>query len=304
MELEHRFATFPEYIASRESRAHGPDDGAPPYAHPVDGWILRALSATPVKNVLDKAMDTYISLAMGRFLAQSVAIDHRSFPELFSVLTECSEALNIPIPHAVTGSFDGQFNAFTAGTDDYSFVFITDTLLKYYTRDEAAFVIGHECGHIASKHMVYHTLVQAITGLALRMLGPLAFLVSQVAGVSLRAWSRRSEITCDRAGLICCGDIRVAERALIRLVTGFADAEKVDVDDYLRHYKEMSDFHGASAWREIFYTHPMIPKRIEGLRLFARSELYYDLTGRPRPAGVKLLAREELDRLTDHLVKP
>jgi Zn-dependent protease with chaperone function len=270
----------------------------------VDGWILRTLESTPVKNVLDKAIDTLISVQMGTLLAEGVPIDHKSFPALFDVLSDCSRMLGIPVPHALTGSFGGQFNAFTAGTDEYSFVFIADTVMKYFSTEEARFVIGHECGHIASKHLVYHTLVEALADAALGLLGPLGWLLRQFAGIPLLAWSRRSEATCDRAGLICCGDIATAERALVRLATGFADVEKVDIDDYLSRYKDMSDYHGASAWQQLLYSHPAIPKRIEALRLFARSELYYDLTGFPLPEGVELLRQAELDRLTNEIVKP
>lgn len=302
-ELEQRFMTFQDYIAWRAWKGLSDDEQSPPYAHPVDGWILRTLESTPVKSVLDKAIDTFISVQMGRFLAEGIPIDHRSFPDLYEVLSDCSKTLGIPVPHALTGAMGG-FNAFTAGTDEYSFVFISDGLLKYFSREEARFVIGHECGHIASKHVVYHTLVQALAGTALQLLGPLGALVRKFAGVPLLAWSRRSEITSDRAGLICCGDIQTGERALLRLVAGLTDADKVDIDDYIRHYKEMSEYHGASTWKEMLSTHPMIPKRIEALRLFARSELYYDLTGRTPPKGVELLTREQLDRLTNQIAKP
>lgn len=297
------FISFSDFVEEAERTAR-PDNEPPPYAHPIDGWILGALQSTPVKNALDRAIDAYISMFFGRFVAESVPIDHRSFPELYDVLSDCSRKLSIAVPHALTGTDYGSFNAFTAGTDEYAFIFLTDTLLKQYSRDEATFVIGHECGHIASKHMVYHTLAEVLANLALGMLGPVAYALSRVAGVALLAWSRRSEITSDRAGLICCGDLQAAERALVKLVTGFADIDAVDIDEYLRHYRAASDYHGSSAWQEVLYTHPMIPKRIEGLRLFARSELYYDLTAKPRPPGGDLLTRAELNQLTNHLVRP
>jgi Zn-dependent protease with chaperone function len=303
-DLDLRFMTFQDYIAWRAWKGLSDDEEAPPYAHPVDGWIIRTLESSPVKNVLDKAIDTIISLQMGRLIAESIPIDHKSFPETYDVLSDCARTLGIPVPHALTSSFGGRFNAFTAGTDEYSFIFITDGMMTYFTREEARFVIGHECGHIASKHVVYHTLVEALGGTALQMLGPLGQLVRRFAGIPLLAWARRSEITSDRAGLICCGDIAVAERALVRLMTGFADVENVDIDDYLRRYRDMTDYHGASAWQQMFYTHPAIPKRIEALRLFARSELYYDLTGQPAPTGVDLLGQSELDRRTNEIVKP
>ena len=61
---------------------------------------------------------------------------------------------------------------------------------------------------------------------------------------------------------------------------------------------------GASAWQQHFSTHPIIPKRIEALRLFARSELYYELSGKTPPPGEELLSRAELDRQTNQIVKP
>jgi Zn-dependent protease with chaperone function len=128
--------------------------------------------------------------------------------------------------------------------------------------------------------------------------------LSWTAGIPLLAWARRSEVTADRAGLLCCGDITIAERALMRLVAGHADIDQVDIEDYLRRYKDIQDFHGASPWRQLLMTHPLIPKRIEALRLFARSELYYDLSGKPRPAEVALLSRAELDRRVNQIVKP
>ena len=303
-ELDQPIMSFRDYIDWRAWRGLADDGDAAPYAHPVDGWILRTLESAPVKNILDKALDTLISVRLGRFLAEGVPIDSKSFPELYGALSDCAVALGISVPHAVTGASGGDFNAFTAGTDEYSFIVITDSLVKYFSPEEVRFVIGHECGHIAAKHMVYHTLVEALTGPLLQLLGPMGALVRRFAGIPLLAWSRRSEITADRAGLLCCRDIRTAERALVRLVAGFADVELIDVDDYLQHYKDVSEYHGASAWQEMFYTHPMIPKRIEALRLFARSELYYDLTGEAPPVGADLLRQAELDRLTNQIAKP
>lgn len=303
-ESDIRFMSLQEYIDWRAWRGLSDDETAPPYAHPVDGWILRALESAPVRNVLDKALDTFISVEMGQFLAQGIPIDQKSFPELYGIVQECARTLGIAAPHSLCGSFGGEFNAFTAGTDEYQFVFITDALLKYFSPDEAQFVIGHECGHIAARHMVYHTLVAVLLDLALPILGPIGHVVHRFAGIPLRAWSRRSEVTADRAGLLCCGDLHTAERALIRLVAGFADVDQIDVDDYLRHYREMSEYHGASGWQQIFITHPLIPKRIEALRLFARSEIYFDLRGEEPPPGTDLLSQIDLDRLTNQIVKP
>ncbi|NJP04839.1 MAG: M48 family metalloprotease [Chloroflexaceae bacterium] len=159
-----RYTGFQEYINRKVARRGSvPADSTPDYAHPVDGWILRTLNATPVRAVMSKAMDIFISINFGHMLSSSIHIDQNSFPDLFEVLSHCARTLDIPVPHAVARQGSDLFNAGTAGTDEYHFIMISSTLCQYYTRDEACFVIGHECGHIASSHMMYHTLVRILT---------------------------------------------------------------------------------------------------------------------------------------------
>lgn len=293
-----------EYIERRRQGLDGPDS-APRYAVPVDAWIMKSLNSTPLRAVLSRAMDQIVSYGFGLMLANAIAIDHVSFPDLFEALNQCSQTLGIPVPNAVVQQLDGgMFNAFTAGTDDYSFIVVSAALSQYYTHEEATFVIGHECGHIACRHAMYQTLVNMLTQAGKWTFGPAIRALLVAAEIPLLAWSRRAEVTGDRAGLLCCGDIRVAERALLHLVTGLADPDRVDIDDYLRRAETAEDFHQLGQFQALFATHPMIPKRIIALRLFARSEIYYSLSGRTPPSGAVLLSRAELDAQVSQVVKP
>ncbi len=298
------FQRFQDYVEHQTSDNLQGGASAPLYAHPVDGWIIRTLNATPVKSVMNKALDVLVSYQFGYDLARSIFIDDRSFPDIFEVLSHCAKILGIPIPHAVTRHDVALFNAYTAGTDEYAFINVSSALCKHFTKEESAFVVGHECGHIASGHMVYHTLASALTNAALNQLGPMGTVLRLTAGIPLMAWARRSEVTADRAGLLCCGDIAVAERSLLRLVTGLADAESVDMEAFLRRYKDVQEYHSFSKLQELTATHPLIPKRIEALRLFSNSEVYYTLSGKPRPEGKLLLSREELNRQVSQIVQP
>ncbi len=298
------YQSFQDYMARQSSEGLQGGDSTPLYAHPVDGWIIHTLNATPVKSVMNRALDVLVSYQFGYVLASSIFIDDRSFPDIFEVLAHCAKALGIPIPHAVTRHDVALFNAYTAGTDDYAFINVSSALCKHFTKEEACFVVGHECGHIASGHMVYHTVASALTNAALGQLGAIGTVLQLTAGIPLNAWERRSEVTADRAGLLCCGDIAVAERSLLRLVTGLADADRVDMEDFLRRSKEVQEYHRLSVIHEFTSTHPLIPKRIEALRLFANSEPYYALSGKPRPEGKTLLSREELNRRVNQIVQP
>jgi len=303
--LEQSFTGFQEYIQSNLKEGLSGADSTPLYAHPVDSWILSTLNAGPVKAVMSKAMNTLVSFQFGHDLAQGTPIDQKSFPELFKVLSHCAKTLGIPIPHAVAQHDPNLFNAHTAGTDEYAFINISSALLHFFTKEEACFVIGHECGHIAANHAMYQTLVETLTGGVTPYLGPIGDILRATAGLPLLAWSRRAEITADRAGLLCCGDISIAERALLRLVTGLADAGLVDIDSYLHRSRIAEDFHGIGAQlHELMASHPMIPKRIEALRLFADSELYYSLSGKTPLARKAFLSQEELNRRVSQIVKP
>ncbi len=294
----HNFLSFNQYIGRRLGSGTFKEDGEPAYAHPIDGWIIKALNAVSVKALLNKAADVLVSLNFGFELSSGVLIDQKTFSEIFEVLFKSSKILGIPVPHAV--AINGQpFNAYTAGTDEYAFICISSEILKFFSTEEAMFVIGHECGHIAAGHMLYHTVGNALVN------GVLSgnAILKTLSGIPLAAWSKCSEITADRAGLICCGDINVAIRALVHVVTGFADESLVDIDDFIRKFKKIEEYHKVSRFCQLFTTHPMIPKRIEALMLFAESEVYYEILGMPCPIGKELIKKEELDRRVNKIMK-
>ena len=309
MSIEYKdqiYLGFQEYIDCNERGGVSGVSSTPLYAHPVDEWIIRTLNSTAVKVVINKAIDALVSFQFGHDLVNGIVIDQHSFPDLFKILSHCSKTLGIPIPHAFAEHReDALFNAFTAGTDEYSFILVSSALCHVMTKEEACFVIGHECGHIAAGHATYYTLVQTLTGAIANNLGFIGDIIRGTAGLPLMAWSRRSEITADRAGLLCCGDIQIAEKALLRLLTGLADIENVDIDNYLRQAGEIEKFHKIPyQLQELFASHPDIPKRIKALRLFAGSELYYILSGKSKPIDKILLSQEELNKQVNQLIQP
>jgi hypothetical protein len=106
-------------------------------------------------------------------------------------------------------------------------------------------------------------------------------------------WSRAAEITCDRAGLICCGDLDTAQRSLATLMTGGVAALRgINIDEYVRQLNQVR----SSPLRllELFQTHPLIPKRLEALRLFAECDVFFDWrTDLERPTDLR--SREDVD---------
>ena len=112
------------------------------------------------------------------------------------------------------------FNAGTLGTNDDSFIMVHSALVDQYTDEELLTVIGHECGHIHNSHVAYLTALHYLTYMA----GMFLPWILQPALVALRTWSRRAEITCDRAGMLVSRDQAAAERAHHQARGGVAQA--------------------------------------------------------------------------------
>ena len=124
---------------------------------------------------------------------------------------------------------------------------------------------------------------------------------AQPAVLALRAWSRRAEITCDRAGLLCTRDLAIATAALIKLALGsrklYGD---INVDEYLRQFEEARD--DLRRLGEAFSTHPYLPTRVTALRLFSQTAYFRGLAGDGPGTGGPGLSREECDTQVANLL--
>ena len=119
--------------------------------------------------------------------------------------------------------------------------------------------------------------------------------------LSLDAWSRRSEITADRAGLLCCRSPEAAKRSLIKVALGSHKLyEQVDVDEFLGQVSRIKKTIGK--YGELFLSHPYLPKRVQALELFQQSVLYLGDDAKPA-GGAKLITAAELDEKVSDIIK-
>ena len=84
--------------------------------------------------------------------------------------------------------------------------------------------------------------------------------------LALSRWHRAAEITADRAGLLCCGDLERAGRAMLRMSLG--RTPDIDVATYL---EQLRASRGArpGKWTELLSDQPFTHKRLEALAAFA-----------------------------------
>ena len=104
---------------------------------------------------------------------------------------------------------------------DRPFIVLTTGLVNLNDEEELRFVVGHELGHILSGHAVYRTMLLILIQLSIRIAWmPIGYLGLRAIIWGLEEWFRKSEVSCDRAGLLAGQDVDAARRALMKLAGG------------------------------------------------------------------------------------
>lgn len=286
---------FLKYVDQKKSPRSGREEktGFGEYAFAGDIRVLRQLQrARPVNLVARSSVRFWKSFQKNELLGSSVRISPRQFPALYDTVVDCAETLSIPMP-TVYVTQNPNINAGTYGTDEESFIVITSSLIDRFEDAELKFVIGHECGHIQNNHVVYRTAAEFLRNGAISLV---KYAVVP-ATVALNAWSRRGEITCDRAGMLCAGQEQAAINAMLRLALGSKKLfDELDLDEYLSQLEGVQD--GVGRFKEYFESHPYLPKRIQAAKLFAQSDYFRHYIGE---RGGQSLA--EVDREVERLIK-
>lgn len=297
-----------DYMKKRKEGYKPMGETGAAYAHPIDVQILKTLNRVPLRAALNRALNYIVKYLNTELLSESIYVSPKSFPEEYRSLVTCAKTLGIPVPRMLMGHND-MYAIFTTGTDNDAFIYMSTQYSALATQEEKLFVIGHECGHIHNQHVSLRVLTSVLIEGSTQLPGGIGKIIATILTpfayllrLTLMAWSRRSEITCDRAGLVICKDLKVAEKALIRLMLGYEAFSKIDIEDVLERMDEARRSNEFAGAREVLRTHPNLAFRIRALRLFGNSELYYDVTNQPRPEGVKLLDRVELDNQTEALI--
>ncbi|MDR0343452.1 MAG: M48 family metallopeptidase [Nocardiopsaceae bacterium] len=192
------------------------------YEHPADRSALVALRKLTGFDVLLRRLASLFSDRSLRllFLASSVRTSTEQFPHLHELLLDGSAILDLP---EVPELFISQMpipNAMALGSDQ-PFIVITTGMVDLMDGEEMRFVIGHELGHVLSGHAVYRTMLFHLTRLAARMAWfAIGYIGLRVIIAGLEEWYRKSELSCDRAGVLAGQDPAAGRRALMKLAGG------------------------------------------------------------------------------------
>ena len=223
------------------------------------GYVLHeSIGASQVALFIVIAM-VYVTLARGRLLGSSVRIAPTQYPRVFSVVRDACAALEIPMPSIFVRE-DNFVPAVALGFGEPYALVLSGHWVEVFSDDELAFIVGRELGHIAAGHTRFHSL--------LSVNGNENPLVSLIFG----AWLRRCALTCDKIGLLCCGSIHAAVRAMG--IAAFHEfGRRVDYEKFAEQQSELS---ADSVLRlgEWLSSEPYATRRIAELRRFMTTPHY------------------------------
>ena len=284
--------SFTQFVTDERAGRPGRSDAAR-YAYSADVAMMRSFSRmSAVEHAASALVRTNKELLRGQLLGQGVKVGPRQFPSIYKIAEHCAKTLSVPVPQIYVMN-SPVVNAYTFGTEDQSFIVLHSALVDSLSPSELTFVIGHETGHIQNKHVVYGTVLILLTQMASAFAG---FFVEPVL-LPLRAWFRRAEITCDRAGLLCSKDVEAGTKSFMKLAIGSSRLfAEMDVDAYVEQLEESRATIGR--YLEAFATHPYLPKRIAALRAFAESEIYRASIGQAGGASI-----DDVDVKTSDIIR-
>jgi Zn-dependent protease with chaperone function len=255
------------------SRVRLPGISSRAYEHPADRSALVAMRKLTGFDVLLRRLAGLFNDRSLRlmFLASGVRASERQFPHLYASLLDGAYILDLPTVPELYVTQNPLVNAMALGADK-PFIVITTGMVNLYDSEELRFTIGHELGHVLSGHAVYRTMMFHLINLAQRVAWlPLPYLGLRAIIMGLEEWYRKSELSCDRAGLLAGQDVDAARRALMKMAGG-ANMSELNPD----------------AFREQAHEYDAVPDVREGLLKLLQ------LQGTTHPFAVVRFA--ELDR--------
>jgi Zn-dependent protease with chaperone function len=283
--------SFVNYVAARKDAAAVRYREGAAYAYAGDLKVRQALGKIrPVTLAVEATVRFWQAVERSKLLGNAVKVTDKQFPSLRKLASRCAETLQIPTPTMYVSPDIGSLNAHTFGTSDEAYIVLNAALIDHLNETELLGVIGHECGHIQNDHAIYLTTLYFLTqagGMLLRW-------GAKPAVLALKAWARRAEITCDRAGLLCTRDLEASVGNLVKLAVGSKKLySEINLEEYLG---QLNESRGPGAFTELQSTHPYLPKRVAALRVFAETTYYKSLLKSGVDAApVEGISKEECD---------
>ncbi len=264
------------------------------WEHSADRAALAALRKLPLFDQVLRALFGFFGEKPIRlaFQANAVRVGPRQFPRIWELYGDVCTTLDAP-KHPLFVSQNPVVNAGAYGMKS-PFIILNSGMLELLSDRQVAYVLGHEVGHVVSDHVLYRTMTELLVKLA--QLGfPIVGIAARAILVALLEWSRKSELSADRAGLLAVQDPDQVMASMLKMAGGGSDAE-TSLPEFIRQaeeYRQSGDIADQvfKVLNLLGQTHPFWVLRLSELRGWIEDGSYdrvirgeYQRRGDPDPA--------------------
>ena len=217
----------------------------------------------------------------------SLQVSPKSSPYLFKAIDRCTDILDLGnCEFSVFIESNNIINAWCNRSGNKVTIGLNSGLIGCMEFEELCFIIGHEFGHAFFEH--HHLPAYGITQ-GLRGLQPSKLL-------RLMSWSRQSEISADRAGMLCANTLEDSIHALMKLSTGGLGEPVIsfDVNEFQNQVADIDDFIDQN-YALMHTTHPLNPFRVRAIIEFSKLTDF-----KQTKAGLKI---DEVNLNIDKIIK-
>ena len=196
--------------------------GAVSWEHPADRAALQALRAVPG---FDEVVRKIVAILGGErgirllFQGNSVRTGPTQFPMAHAMMVEVASTFDWPTVPELYVSQTPVFNAGAYGVDD-PFIVVHSAALELLNESELRVLLAHEMGHVVSGHSLYRTIAEILLNVSLGVLPFLAGIALLPVRLAILEWSRKSELSSDRAGLLGSQDVLASQQLFMKMAGG------------------------------------------------------------------------------------
>ena len=193
--------------------------------------------------------------AWDRVLELCAHLDKRLHPAIFQATEQAAARLGVDMPEIFV--FPERCLHPVIIKDRDPIIAVPTGMMRALTPEQMLFQIGREIGHIHTGYVAEMQVVKIITARRAALVGDVASALTEFLEDHLKfwdeklsrdevmrlkrlghAWQQRCELTADRAGLICCRDIKVACDAMAKTTARSHEvAATLDAETLLAEYK-------------------------------------------------------------------
>jgi Zn-dependent protease with chaperone function len=217
-----------------------------------DGQAMNTLHNMSALTAIARSVSDKVGRPWIEATYNGIRLGPNQLPNVWKLAVLAARLLGVQRMPDVYVSGDSMWNTYTFGSDNSSFIVLGTAILTNFHDDDLLFVLAREMGHCRAGHALWKTVIRFVAGDLSGHTGVLAGgllnaisptkLISGALEMPLMAWSRQSEVTADRAGLLAVGDVALARRVLLTWSIRSATLLKqVNIDEWMKQEDASAD---------------------------------------------------------------